>query len=194
MRIILASESILRKKALDILGLKYETMPSFFDEKSIREKNAKVLVKKLAEVKAKTVAKTLAKTGPFSDALIISGDLVVVCENKIYEKPQSKSAAVEMLKTFSNNAVSIIAAVAVLNTRTGLQDSIVQVYKVRFRKLTIHEMKDYVSRYPVEKFAGGFEGDALLRFAEYSSGSYPFITGFPMTGLILLLRKHGVNV
>jgi septum formation protein len=52
MRIVLASESQSRKRALDILGLTYEVRPSAIDEKSVRDSDPAALTKKLAEAKA----------------------------------------------------------------------------------------------------------------------------------------------
>jgi len=66
MRIVLASESASRRRALDILGLKYEVRPSRIDEKAIREDDPQKLARKLSEAKAHTVAQTTP------DAIIIA--------------------------------------------------------------------------------------------------------------------------
>jgi predicted house-cleaning NTP pyrophosphatase (Maf/HAM1 superfamily) len=56
MRLILASESQSRRRALDILGLTYEIHLSSIDEKSIRDSDPAALTKNLAEAKAWKVA------------------------------------------------------------------------------------------------------------------------------------------
>jgi predicted house-cleaning NTP pyrophosphatase (Maf/HAM1 superfamily) len=43
MKVVLASESQSRKRALDILGLTYEDHPSTIDEKSMRDSDAVAL-------------------------------------------------------------------------------------------------------------------------------------------------------
>lgn len=43
MKVVLASESQSRKRALDILGLTYEIHPSTIDEKSIRDSDPAAL-------------------------------------------------------------------------------------------------------------------------------------------------------
>ena len=68
MKVVLASESQSRKRALDILGLTYEIHPSAIDEKSIRDSDPAALTKKLAEAKARKVATA------FGDAVVVSGD------------------------------------------------------------------------------------------------------------------------
>lgn len=186
MRIILASQSKSRRKALDILGLKYESIPSNFDEKSIRHENPEELAKRLAEAKAKTVA------DKENDAVIIASDLFVVFQGKINEKPKDLHEAEAMLRSYSNNKLDIVAGLAVYNSKTKKMISKSEKHTVKFRKLTDYEIKDYMSRYPVLNFAGAFEEEGSIRFCK--EGRYPFFYGIPMESLIKLLRKSGVEV
>jgi predicted house-cleaning NTP pyrophosphatase (Maf/HAM1 superfamily) len=64
MKVVLASESQSRKRALDMLGLTYEVHPSAIDEKSIRDTDAAALTKELTEAKARKAAR------PFDDAVV----------------------------------------------------------------------------------------------------------------------------
>jgi septum formation protein len=188
MEIILASKSIARKKALDILGLKYKVIPSNFDEKSIREDNPLELAKRLSEEKAKEVAIQN------KDSIIIASDLFVVFNNKIYEKPKDKKQAFEMLKSFSGNNLDIVAGIAVYNANNSKMLSSVEKCIVKFRELTDFEINNYIERYPVLTLAGAFEADGLIRFAESSEGKYLFVTALPMDTLILFLRENGIKV
>jgi predicted house-cleaning NTP pyrophosphatase (Maf/HAM1 superfamily) len=52
MKIILASQSLFRKHALDILGLVYETIPSNSDESAIRHEDPHEMAKMLSHAKA----------------------------------------------------------------------------------------------------------------------------------------------
>ena len=58
MRIILASQSHIRKRALDLLNLEYDTIPSNIDEKAIRDPDPLQMAQKLSEAKAKAVGET----------------------------------------------------------------------------------------------------------------------------------------
>ena len=113
MRFILASKSSYRKKALELLNLKYEVIPSNFDEKSVRHDDPMILAEELAKAKALEVG----KSNP--DAIIISGDLFVVDDKKILEKPVDNKEAYEMLRSLSGKSFDIIASVAVLNSKTN---------------------------------------------------------------------------
>jgi len=77
MKIVLASESEFRKRAMDMLGVAYQICPSGIDEKSIRDDNPAELTLKLAEAKARKAASECA------DAVVISGDAVASKGNKI---------------------------------------------------------------------------------------------------------------
>src|SRR5579864_5054791 len=97
MKIILASESAFRRRALDVLGLTYQVCPSGIDEKSIRDDNPANLTRKLAEAKARKVA------SEWPQAVVISGDAVVSKGNRIYEKPRSTDEAAEFLRELSGS-------------------------------------------------------------------------------------------
>jgi len=188
MNIILASQSPFRKKALDIIGLQYSTVPSNFDEESIRDPDHYVLAKKLSEAKARAVGEQ------HPNSLIIAGDLFCVFNNKIFEKPKSEQEAFDMLKTFSGGPLLILTGLAVYNTETKSMQSTVESTTVHFRTLIDKEIQDYISKYPVTTFSGAFEGDAVIRFCDTIEGKYaPIVTGLPVDKLIEFLRNEGIN-
>jgi len=188
MKVVLASESQSRKRALDILGLTYEVRPSAIDEKSIRDSDPAVLTRKLAEAKAWKVA------GDVQDAVVVSGDAVVAKDGKILEKPRGNDEAVEFLRELSGSAFQFVTSLAVVRSDTRKMLSTVETSEIKFRQLLDREILDYVSRYPVLRFAGAFEGDGVLRFADSVSGSYNFITALPVSRLAVFLREQGVEV
>jgi predicted house-cleaning NTP pyrophosphatase (Maf/HAM1 superfamily) len=49
--------------------------------------------------------------------------------------------------------------------------SAVETSDISFRHLLEREIQAYISMYTVLSYAGAFEGDAVLRFAERISGS-----------------------
>jgi len=173
---------------LDVLGLKYEVIPSNIDESAIKHENPNELAQLLSKAKARKVG----EENP--DSIIISADLFVVHNNKIIEKPRDEDHAKEMLRSFSGNTFEIVTGLAVYNSKTADLLSASEVCKVRFRDLSDSEINDYVSRFPAVKCAGAFESDGLLRFAEYIEGNYNFRTAIPVNKLILFLRKNGINV
>jgi septum formation protein len=188
MKIVLASESPFRKRALDMLGLAYETSPSAIDEKTIRHDNPEQLTRTLAETKARTVAMQ------FQDALVIAGDAVAAKAGQIYEKPRSKEEAAQFLRELSGGEFQFVTALAVLRSGTGKMLSAVETLNIAFRALIEREIQAYVHKYAVLSYAGAFENDAVHMFAERISGSYNIGTALPVSRLILFLRAHGVEI
>jgi septum formation protein len=187
-KIVLASESPFRRRALDMLGLKYEVSPSRIDEKAIRDNNPLVLTRKIAEAKARKVG------NDYPGAIIVAGDAVAAKGSRIFEKPRDIGEADEFLHELSGSEFQFITALVVLHSRTEKLLSTAEVLNITFRKLLDHEIKDYIAKYPVLNYAGAFENDAVYRFSEHIAGSYNIGTAIPVGRLTLFLRELGVNV
>jgi MAF protein len=187
MRIILASQSPFRRKALELLRLKFEVIPSNFDETSIRDPNPEKLSILLAEAKAKEVGKH------HKNAIIISSDYFVEFQGKIYEKPSDIEEARQMLKTFSGNTIDNINSICVYNSNTKKLLSAVSHCYMRFRQLTDAEIQDYISRYPVTTFAGAFDTAGAVLFSEQIDGEPCYIYGLPLSKLIIFLKEMGIK-
>jgi septum formation protein len=188
MKIVLASESAFRRRAMDMLGLPYQVRPARIDEKSIRDENPARLTLKLAEAKAHKVATE------YPDAVIVAGDAVAAKGNRIFEKPQSKEEAAAFLREFSGSEFQFVTSLAVLQARTGKMVSAVETLNIYFRPLLDREIQRYVNKYDVLNYAGAFENDAVLLFADRIAGSYNVGTALPPSRLIVLLREQGVNI
>jgi len=188
MKIVLASESPFRKRALDMLGLACEVCPSRIDEKSIRDTNPADLTRKLAEAKAHKIA------SEHQDAVVVSGDAVASKNGSIFEKPRSLEEAAKFLRELSGSEFQFVTALAVLNSANGKMLSTVEVSDITFRPLVEREIQEYIRKYAVMNFAGAFESDAVLRFADRISGSYNFVTALPVSRLIVFLRAQGVDI
>jgi septum formation protein len=188
MRVVLASESFSRKRAMDLIGVRYEVYPSAIDEKAIRDPDPAALTRKLAEAKAWKVAEEIR------DGVIVSGDAVVSRAGRIYEKPVDLAEAGRFLSELSGEELEFVTSVAVLRCDTGKMLSTVEASRIRFRVLTQEEIREYIAKYPVLKCAGAFEGDGVMRFAERVEGSFNFVAGVPVSRLIVLLREQGVEI
>jgi septum formation protein len=188
MKIVLASESPFRRRALEMLGLPFETMPSAIDEKAIRYDDPVELTRALSEAKARTIASRI------QDAIIVAGDAVAAKGGRIYEKPRDNKEAVEFLHQLSGSEFQFVTALTVLNSSTGKLLSTVETLNITFRPLTDREIRAYAVKYPVTNYAGAFENDAVHMFSERIAGNYNIGTALPVSRLILFLREHGVEV
>jgi len=188
MRIVLASESPFRRRAMDLTGLAYETRPAKLDEKTIRHDDPAELTRKLAEAKARKVAEECP------DAIIVSGDAVATKGGKVYEKPSSLEEAAEFLRELSDGTFRFVTALAVLNAPLRNIVSEVEVCDITFRPMLEREIQSYVRSYPVMNYAGAFEEDAVRKFGDRICGSYNIGTALSVSKLIVLLREQGVDV
>jgi len=188
MKLVLASESQFRKRAMDLLGIPYETRPARIDEKAIRDDDPAELTRKIAEAKAHKVA------GECPNSVVVSGDAVAAKGKRIFEKPRDRKQAAEFLKEFSGSHFQFVTSIAVLNTQTNRMLSTVETSDIFFRQLLDREIEQYINKYDVLSYAGAFENDAVLLFADRISGSYNLGTALPPSRLIVLLREQGVEV
>jgi septum formation protein len=187
-KVVLASESPFRRRAMDMVEIPYETRAANIDEKAIRDDDPTMLTRKLAEAKAWKVA------GECPDAVIVSGDAVAAKDGKIYEKPVDLEEAAKFLAEFSGNEFQFVTSLAVLHAPKRKMLSAVEISNITFRALEEREIRDYVRKYSVLNYAGAFESDAVLKFGERVSGAVNIGTALPISRLIGLLREQGIKV
>jgi septum formation protein len=188
MKIILASQSEYRKRGLELLGLKFEVKPADLDEKAIKHADPEKRVVMLAEAKARAIGEKEP------DSLIVASDYFIVFEGKIYEKPADLAEAKQMLMDFSGKVVDNLCGVAVYNSSTKKITSAFDHCYMTFRKLSEQEIEKYIHKYPVTRFAGAFDTDGSILFSEKIEGEPLFAFGMPLSKLIPMLRKQGVDV
>lgn len=181
-RIILASQSEIRRKALNILGLSYECIPANINEKAIRDPDPIKMALKISEAKAYEIAKK-------EQGIIIAGDAFLVFNGEVLEKPSSLDEAYTMLNNLSGNKYTFVTGLAVYDTKTKKMRSSTATCDIYLRHLSKNEIIDYCNRYPVLKFAGAHECDGVVRFAEKIEGSCINETAISMKDLILFLDE-----
>lgn len=188
MRIILASESPFRKRAMDLLGVPYEICPSHIDEKAIRNEDPAGLTLQLAEIKARTIA------AQNSDAIIVAGDAVAAKNGTIFEKPRDLDEAAQFLRELSGSTFRFITSIVALHSTSGRMLSTVEQSEITFRPLLDSEIAGYIRKYDVLGFAGAFESDAVQMFAERYCGSFNIGTALPVSRLVVFLRELGAGI
>jgi predicted house-cleaning NTP pyrophosphatase (Maf/HAM1 superfamily) len=101
---------------------------------------------------------------------------------------------VDFLQELSGGTFRFVTALAVVRADTGKMLSAVDISEIRFRALVEREVRDYAGRHPVLRYAGAFDGDGVLRFAESICGSCNIFTALPVSKLVVFLRELGVDV
>ncbi len=125
-----------------------------------------------------------------SDRVIVIGaDTIVILNGKIYEKPNDREHAIEMLSALSGQMHEVITGVCILSREKELVFS--ETTKVYFNKLSKEEIEFYVDNYKPFDKAGSYACQewigavAINRF----EGDYFNVVGLPINRVYRELKK-----
>ena len=152
MKIILGSASISRKQILEEAGMVFEEMAANIDEKKIRRDNPKELALAIANAKADFLLQKISK-----DALLITVDQVVVCNDQIFEKPRNAEEIAYFLRCYSNNVATTVTAITVTNTLNKHRVFAIDIAKVYFGEIAESNIQKLSSNPDFLRCAGGFQ-------------------------------------
>lgn len=188
-KIILASSSPRRIEILKNLGLKFDIMPSNYEEVIVK-KPPEELVCYLAENKAVEVNSRVDEAD-----LIIAADTMVFVDNRLLGKPHTENAAYSMLKDLSGRKHEVITGLCLISGKSNKKYIDYEVTNVFFKELSDEEIWDYIhTGEPLDKAgAYGIQGFGGL-FVKRIEGCYFNVVGLPIYKLHNGLREMGVNL
>ena len=186
-KIILASNSPRRKKILSNLNIKFEIIPSNYEEKLETDVFSYDLIEDLATQKACDVVRRVD-----NDKIVLGADTVVVLHNKILGKPKDKDDAFKMLKNLSGNTHMVVTSLCGINTETNRAVLLSTTSYVRFKDLSDEIIHYYIDNFnPLDK-AGSYGiqelPDGILDKYE---GSFDNIVGLDSDAVLAVLEKLG---
>ena len=192
-KIILASSSQTRKELMDRLRIDYESIVPDIDESPRGENHADELAKRLAYEKAKFIA----DQNP--DAIVIGSDQVAWREGApdiFIGKPLSNEKAIKQLRANSDKIVYFSTALSVQHQASGFEKTLIEHYKVKFRKLSLAEIERYVEVEQPLHCAGSFKCESLgiSLFEEMIGQDQTTLMGMPMIKLCGILRELKILV
>jgi len=189
-QLILASTSPFRKQLLEKLHLSFSTANPQVIEDPLPNETAIQLVERLAITKAQAVC------NDFTDALIIGSDQVCLNNGEILGKPGNFDNAFKQLKAASGQHVTFYTGLAVVNSKTGKVQSLVEPYEVYFRELSDEMITNYLNKEQPYNCAGSFksEGFGISLFSQFTGKDPNSLIGLPLISLIEMLEKEGLTV
>jgi len=189
-QLILGSSSPFRAELLAKLSLNFITSSPDIDESSLDNESAEQLVQRLSEQKARKIAET------YSDALIIGSDQVAVLGGKVLGKPGNHENAVQQLTAASGKTVRFLTGLALLNSKTGHIQSLVEPFDVSFKTLSNKQIEFYLQQEKPYQCAGSFksEGFGISLFSKLQGEDPNSLIGLPLIRLISLLEAEGIDV
>ena len=191
--IILASSSQTRKELMDRLKLDYQCMTPDIDESPQGESHADDLAKRLALEKAQSIAEQ------YPEAIVIGSDQVAWREGApdiFIGKPLSSEKAIRQLQANSDKIVYFSTALSVQQKSSGFEQTLVEHYKVKFRKLSLDEIERYVALEQPLHCAGSFKCESLgiSLFEQMIGQDQTTLMGMPMIQLCQILRQLNLQI
>ena len=188
-KIILASTSPRRHGLLQQIGLKFEIVPSRYEEDMTMKLPPHKLAMTLARGKAFDVAKR-RKSG-----IIIGVDTFVVLGKQLLGKPKNMDEAKRMLREQSGKTQKIYSGITIIDAKTGKESLDYVVTKIKMKNISKQEIDNYVATgEPLDK-AGAFAIQGMgAVFVEKIDGCYYNVMGLPLNRLAQNLKKFGVDV
>lgn len=187
--IILASASPRRQELLSNLGLEFEIEASEVDETLDETMSAAQQVEELAERKASVVAAQNTR------GLVIGADTLVVLGDKPLGKPANREEAIQMLSSLQGRSHEVFTGLAVIDASTGQSIVTHQATAVRFKPLSLEQIRRYVDTGEPYDKAGAYavQGKASI-FIDSIRGCYFNVVGLPVAKLADALRTFGVEI
>jgi len=173
--LILASVSPRRAELLRQLGWQFQVVRS--DAGEIAHEHLSPL--ELCQLNAHRKARTVAKR--FPDALVLAADTLVFLDEEILGKPADLRAARRMLESLQSRIHQVVTGVVLMQLRAHRERVFAVSTDVRFRALTVDQIRNYLDRVnPLDK-AGAYaiqeHGELIV---EEISGSYSNVVGLPV--------------
>jgi septum formation protein len=191
MRTILASASASRRKIFEILGVKFEVIPSDFDEKNPAKFSTKELVKYLAEQKAESVYKKFEQENNF---IVLGFDSLVELDGEIIGKLKTKKSALETFQKFRGKQVSLFSGVSIIGKFRGkfFQTTDYEVSYIHFKADTTNcQIRDFLSYNDWQGKAGGIAVEGATQFlVEKFEGDWNNILGVPVLKMNQIIREN----
>ena len=173
--LILASTSLRRRQILDQLGIPFEAVVPNYDE-----------------AEGDPVAHALGKAhsvGPFDERPVLGCDTEVVCNGRVYGKPENEADAEAMLESLAGKTHEVVSGLALLTP--AWEEVHREVTRVTFRPLDARDLAHYLRSGEWEGRAGAYAIQGLgASLVERIEGDYLNVVGLPVALLVRLLAER----
>ena len=153
--IVLASTSTYRRELLERICKDFTVVAPKVDEAPISTETPAECAMRLSSEKARAGA--LLTSGD----IFIGSDQVAECDNQILHKPGTKEKAIAQLMFSSGKLAKFHTGVCLFNQTTDSHDCATITTEVKFRSLTVDDIKRYVDREDVLGCAGSAKSEGL---------------------------------
>ncbi len=192
MHLVLASQSPYRRKQMEDLGLRFESISPGIDEEALKKSPPLRSPHELCLYLAESKARGGLEQRP--DAIVIGSDQMAVFGTEVLGKPGNEERAVEQLLRLQGQTHQLITSIVVLSKErrwTHLERAWMQM-----RPLTEAQVRAYVRSENPTDCAGAYKIEArgLALFQRIEVGDFSSIIGLPMMALTSALLDFGYPV
>lgn len=173
-KIILVSASPRRKQILQDAGFRFEVISTPVDESFDPDLPAE----KVPEILARRKVEAFANEDP--GLIIIGADTVVIVNGQIFNKPENRQEAIEMLNRLSNHTHQVVTGVCIQANRSLVTFS--DTTLVHFKALSAEEISYYVDHFSPFDKAGGYGVQDFIGMVgiDRLEGSFYTVMGLPV--------------
>ena len=183
---ILASQSPQRKMLLSQIGFEPAKIePADIDETPKNKEKPSQYVKRMAKEKALFVACR------HKGEVVLASDTVIVCGTKIIQKSRNDEEQQKVMELLSGKTHKVLTSVCVVS-KEGKAVVKLNITKIKMKKLTKQEIKDYIDSKEWCGCAGYKIEGKLAGFVKQIIGSYSGVVGLPLFETRNLLISVGV--
>ena len=144
-KIILASNSKVRKKILDENQIECKVFPSNIDEESVKKSllrenvSPEIISKNLAELKANKISLK------FNNEIVLGADSVIDINKELVSKPKDREKALEILKKLNGKTHYLISSVCISKNGSMIWNYTDKA-ALTMKNLSVKELKEYLSK------------------------------------------------
>lgn len=189
-KIILASQSIHRKKLLDQLGLQFLVLPSNIDETPNDGETPKELVLRLA------IEKSMFQVNNNPRAIIIGSDQVADIDGYSTGKPKDKKDAFNILMKCRGRAIPFHTGLCVIDPINDKMHTHIESYYIHYREYSEEELSKFLEKNLMLSCAGAIDWQgAGISLIEKLEGDDPnSLTGLPIIKLCEIFRTMKITL
>ena len=192
MKIILASQSGVRKKILDDYKIQAEVVVSNIDEDEIKTSLLAEGADPLAVSKNLAELKSIKVSSKNPDRLVLGADSVISLNNELINKPKSREEALEILKKLNNAKHYLISSVC-LSKNGSMVWNHSDSSELKMKDHSNKQLIDYLKKIKTETLLAygvyQVEADGLKLF-EYIKGDKDSIMGLPVREIINYIKQY----
>jgi septum formation protein len=207
-QIVLASASPRRKILLETLGVSVKAVPASIEEILLPDESAENYVKRMSREKVLSVVHRIRTTqydqaparpgrrreGEEPLRWVVGADTVVVCDERILEKPKDNIEAFEMLSDLAGRTHTVLTGFCVFDMRREKEG--IQAVKtvVRFKNMGKNEIEKYISLGESMDKAGAYAVQGVGAYlVEHLEGSYTNVVGLPLCQVVQMMQEMGAH-